>query len=119
MSDATFQAQISGKPYYLLNSGQEVRVDLAGLPAACGNPGSLALIKLPSVTHGWDAGQHFVKLPITGSAATAEKGWVEFQAPNTKQENIQPGYYMLFYVDCKGKPSVAKMVRFDDKATAP
>jgi hypothetical protein len=26
---------------------------------------------------------------------------------------------MLFYVDCKGKPSVAKMVRFDDKAQKP
>jgi len=25
---------------------------------------------------------------------------------------------MLFYVDCKGKPSKAQMVRFDDRATA-
>jgi len=26
---------------------------------------------------------------------------------------------MLFYVDCKGKPSIARMVRFDEAAKEP
>lgn len=116
----TFERLIGGKPYYLLQSKQEVRVNLSGLPAACGGPGSLALIKLPSVTHGWDAGQRFVELPLTGSGAMkADRGWVSFQAPDARQANLPPAYYMLFYVDCKGKPSVAQMVRFDDQAREP
>jgi hypothetical protein len=123
--DYTFTTQLSGKPYYLLHSQQEVKVNLADLPADCSAPDSLALIKLPSVTHGWDGGQRFVELPITGSEAKTvagkaeRRGWVRFQAPNAKQANIPPAYYMLFYVDCKGKPSVARMVRFDDDAKAP
>jgi hypothetical protein len=36
-----------------------------------------------------------------------------------KSANVPPGYYMLFYVDCMGKPSLAQMVRFDDAAKAP
>jgi len=40
-------------------------------------------------------------------------------APNAMSSNIAPAYYMMFYVDCMGKPSVAKMVRFDDSANAP
>jgi len=26
---------------------------------------------------------------------------------------------MLFYIDCKGNPSIARMVRFDDAAKEP
>ena len=116
----TFERLIDGKPYYLLQSRQEVKVNLSGLPADCGGPGSLSLIKLPSVTHGWDGGQRFVELPITGSGAVkADRGWVSFQAPDARQANLPPAYYMLFYVDCKGKPSVAQMVRFDDQAREP
>ena len=44
---------------------------------------------------------------------------LRFTAPNASTSNIPPGYYMLFYVDCMGKPSRAQMVRFDDRATAP
>jgi hypothetical protein len=72
------------------------------------------------VTHGWDGGQRFVELPITGGGPLpAQSGWVRFQAPDAKQANLPPAYYMLFYVDCKGKPSVAQMVRLDDQAREP
>jgi hypothetical protein len=75
------------------------------------------LIKLPSATHGWQNGQHFVELPFrVANSVTRE---IQFRTPDAQRANIPPAYYMMFYVDCKGKPSVARMVRFDDQATAP
>jgi Domain of unknown function (DUF1929) len=109
-----YKSQIGGKTFYLLHSGVDYRVTLDGLPAPCpDNEGSLVLIKLPSATHGWQNGQQFVDLPFrTGSDRTQ----IRFTAPDARLTNIPPAFYMLFYVDCKGKPSVARMVRFDDGA---
>jgi hypothetical protein len=39
--------------------------------------------------------------------------------PSARTANLPPAYYMLFYIDCKGKPSIARMVRFDDAAKEP
>ncbi|HEX4961896.1 MAG TPA: galactose oxidase early set domain-containing protein [Thermoanaerobaculia bacterium] len=123
VSDSTvqhqFTAKIGGKSQYLLHSGQRVTVSLQELPADCpkDQAESLVLIKLPSVTHGWDGGQQFLELPITKTGTGMRKS-VQFETPDAVKANAPPGYYMLFYVDCKGKPSKAQMVRFDDRATA-
>ncbi|MGZ3387358.1 MAG: galactose oxidase early set domain-containing protein, partial [Isosphaeraceae bacterium] len=117
-----FAKTLGEKTYYLLHSNQTVEMTLRELPASCSNPRSesLALIKLPSVTHGWDAGQRFIEVPITQGSSQAKVGSdtrkvIRFDTPDAGKENIPPGYYMLFYVDCAGKPSKAQMVRFDDK----
>jgi hypothetical protein len=108
--------EIGGKTYYLLHSNQEYGVELADLPSSCGQAPTLQLIKLPSATHGWENGQKFIGLKInSGNMANR----ITFTAPDAKTSNIPPAYYMMFYVDCKGKPSVARMVRFDDAAKEP
>ncbi len=113
------QREIGGKTYFLIHSGGTYDVPLRGLPTECPEgDGKLDLIKLPSATHGWENGQRFVDLPFR-PGAKGSSGTIRFQAPNAKAEAIPPGYYMLFYVDCKGKPSVARMVRFDDNAREP
>ena len=109
-----YETTLGGKTYTLLHSGVNYAVKLDGLPASCADRNaSLVLIKLPSATHGWQNGQQFVDLPYTGVGATE----IRFQAPDARRANIPPAFYMLFYVDCKGKPSVARIVRFDDGAT--
>lgn len=112
------KATLGGHTYFLLHSDLKYQVDLDGLPSDCSNDkASLVLIKLPSATHGWQNGQAFVNLPFTVDTAAPTR--IQFQAPNAKRANIAPAYYMMFYVDCKGKPSVARMVRFDDAAKQP
>ena len=110
-------AVIGGKTFNLLHSNSAYRMSLTGLPESCpadGRP-SLALIKLSSATHGWQNGQQFQELPITSIVP----GEIEFRTPDALRANLPPAYYMLFYVDCRGKPAVARMVRFDDQARAP
>src|SRR5262249_51439379 len=77
---------------------------------------ALELIKLPSATHGWENGQHFVSLAI-GSGGTSRE--ITFTTPDAKAANVPPAYYMMFYVDCKGKPSVAGMGGFEAMAKEP
>jgi len=112
--DYQFRKEIGGKLYLLLHSNQTYNVRLDGLPSDCTGNASLALIKLPSSTHGWENGQQFFNLPFKKAGSG-----IQFQTPDAKSARIPPAYYMLFYVDCKGKPSVAKMVRFDDQAKEP
>jgi hypothetical protein len=111
------EATIGGKTLNLLHSNSDYRVELTGLPESCpaGRQGSLVLIKLSSATHGWQNGQHFHELPITTTAANQ----ITFRTPDARRANLPPAYYMLFYVDCRGKPAVARMVRFDDQAREP
>jgi hypothetical protein len=113
------QAEIGGKTFVLLHSGADYSVRLTGQPATCTSEqkASLTLIKLSSATHGWQNGQLFVDLPFR--TATGAPNEIVFRTPNAKAANIPPAYYMMFYVDCRGKPSVARMVRFDDQARAP
>ena len=70
-----FTAKIGGRSHYLLHSGQRVTVSLKELPEACPKDSteSLVLIKLPSVTHGWNDGQRFLDLPITKTATETRK----------------------------------------------
>lgn len=109
---------IAGKTYYLLKSNQQYTATLSDLPESCpaGKSPSLALIKLPSATHGWENGQKFEELRFFSDGAADR---IRFATPDAKKANLPPAYYMLFYVDCKGKPSHARMVRFDDSAREP
>lgn len=107
------RTEINGKTFYLLHSNQDYRVKLGDLPEQCSrDKGSLALIKLPSVTHGWDSGQRLIDLPF--KSVPSGENEIGFTSPDSRAENIPPAFYMMFYVDCRGKPSVAQMVRFDD-----
>jgi hypothetical protein len=65
----------------------------------------LSLIKLGSVTHGFNFGQRLVKLKFNRSGGT-----LNVTAP-TNANLAPPGYYMLFAVDTNGVPSVASMVQ--------
>jgi uncharacterized protein (TIGR03000 family) len=76
--------------------------------------GSLVLYKLGSCTHSLDAGQRLTDLEFTANMATGE---VTFTAP-TNRHWCPPAYYMLFYVNDKGKPSVAKMIQIGANDTA-
>lgn len=111
-------SRIGGKTFYLLRSDTDYRVQLSGLPQTCpaGRQGSLVVEKLPSATHGWQNGQHFYELPFRSERGSNR---ITFRTPNALQANLPPAYYMLFYVDCRGKPAIARMVRFDDRAREP
>lgn len=112
----TFKKEIEEKTFYLIQGEQQYHIVLADLPQEAGKKkAELVLIKLPSFTHNWDNGQFFVQLDIQRQAGNQ----LVFKTPNMKEGLIPPGYYMLYYIDTKGKPSLAQMVRFDDKATAP
>lgn len=115
--DVTFtaSADIGGKTFSLLHSEVSYHVGLEDLPTCeAGEHAQLALIKLPSATHGWQNGQEYFALSFQDAG-----GGLDFTAPNAMTTMIPPAYYMLFYTDCKGKPAEAWMVRFDDEATAP
>jgi hypothetical protein len=67
---------------------------------------SVALVRTPSVTHGFDMNGRYV--PLSFSKGSGE---LTVQAP--ANGNITPpGYYMLFIVNSNGVPSVASFVRF-------
>ncbi len=114
----TFRSEIGGDVFYLLQSGGTYDVKLAGLPSArhTGKE-ALRLLKLPSFTHGWDSGQRLIELDPREVDGKADH--LRFQMPNAAEQNITPGYYMLFYIDAHGKPSRAQMVRIDDRAVKP
>lgn len=122
-SAETWQPEIFSPPY-LFVSGP--RPEIARAPEqitygsqqaiAISNPtdnASLVLIKLGSGTHGYDFGQRLVDLKFNQNIANNSGGKlanISFSAPTDKHMS-PPGYYMLFYVNDKGKPSHAKMVQ--------
>lgn len=113
---STFKSEIGGKPYFLFGSDIKYRMVLKNLPKKVGTKKTeLVLIKLPSFTHNWDNGQFFVQLDIEKE----EKNELVFNTPNMQDELIPPGFYMMYYIDSNGKPSLSQMIRFDDKAKAP
>ncbi len=112
-----YKKEIGGKTYYLFHSGDVFDLRLRDLPSACGKDehGSLVLIKLPSATHGWQNGQHFFNLRFRELSPQR----IAFETPDAGKANMPPAFYMMFYVDCHGKPSHAQMVRFDNAARQP
>jgi hypothetical protein len=82
---------------------------------ATSDPSNIAhasFIRLAATTHQVNAGQSFVKLPVTVDADR-----VRMTAPSI--DAAPPGYYMLFLVDKQGVPSVAPIMRFDKVAGTP
>lgn len=98
---------------YLLKSDRTYTTTIEGAPKIDGKndrSGHYRLIKLPSVTHATDFGQRLYELePLAEGTG--------FRTPKANRANIPRGYYMLFFIDARGKPSEAKMVLFDDDGT--
>jgi hypothetical protein len=82
------------------SSGQTVLVT-----ADVSNIAFVALLAPGATTHGNDMHQRFVKLPIVKDGTN-----IKVTIPSSKAL-VPPGYYMLFIVDPRGVPSVAKFVR--------
>jgi hypothetical protein len=70
------------------------------------NISSVALLRLGSVTHGFNENQRYVPLSFTLSV-----GSLNVQAP-VNANLAPPGYYMLFLVNNTGVPSVGVFVKF-------
>jgi len=67
---------------------------------------SVALLRPCAMTHHTDAGQRYIKLPITGHTATQ----LTVTAP-ASASIAPPGFYMLFIVDNNGIPSAAAWIQ--------
>jgi galactose oxidase len=77
------------------------------------NIAKVTLLRLPSVTHGFDQNQRFAKLTFTPAA-----GALSVTAPS--QPNlVPPGHYMMYLLDSSGVPSVAKIIRIGDAPAQP
>ncbi|MEM9922720.1 MAG: galactose oxidase-like domain-containing protein [Cyanobacteria bacterium P01_D01_bin.50] len=86
--------------------------------------GSLVLVKLGSVTHSFDYGQRLVTLHQQKSSDLSmsnsmpmmklpeDETLIEFKTP-TNAHLYPPGYYMMFYLNDIGKPSIAKIVKLE------
>jgi len=75
--------------------------------------GSLVMAKLGTITHSFDYGQVLADLPIRDVINNYDGSYtIDFTAP--ENANLYPpGYYMMFYLNSQGKPSVAKMVQLE------
>jgi hypothetical protein len=62
-------------------------------------------------THSVDTSQRYLELPITNTG----RHQLLLKSPETAAD-APPGYYMLFLLDAKGVPSVAKWVQLDPNA---
>jgi hypothetical protein len=65
----------------------------------------VSLIRLGSVTHGFDMNQRFQALPF------ARNGTELKMTVTTGSKRTPPGHYMLFIVNGTGVPSVAKILQ--------
>jgi hypothetical protein len=74
--------------------------------------GSLVLVKLGAVTHSFDYGQRLAVLPIE-TVVLGNESSIRFKGPNNTSL-YPPGYYMLFYLNNLGKPSIAEIVKLAD-----
>ena len=65
----------------------------------------MSLIRLVSVTHGFDMNQRFQALPFIREGSELK------MAVTTGGKRTPPGHYMLFIVNRTGVPSVAKILQ--------
>jgi hypothetical protein len=73
------------------------------------NPATItkaSLIRLPSVTHGFNADQRVVFMTPSVNGASS----ISLNAPN-KANDCPPGYYMLFIMNSSNVPSKAKIIQ--------
>lgn len=115
------QAEIFSPPY-LFKAGERPEISQAPATLKYGQAGtisvknatqdsSVVLIGLGSTTHSFDYGQRLAEANITNVTLGAESS-ISFTAPDNA--DLYPsGYYMMFYVNDIGKPSVAKMVKLE------
>ncbi|MCP3098499.1 DUF1929 domain-containing protein [Myxococcus sp. K15C18031901] len=73
----------------------------------------VAWIRLGSVTHAFDENQRFMRLRFTAS-----NGGLTLTAP-ANPNLAPPGHYMLFLLNARGVPSVAKILRIGASAMTP
>ncbi|MGB5631959.1 MAG: galactose oxidase early set domain-containing protein [Waterburya sp.] len=115
------QAEIFSPPY-LFTPGARPAISQAPATLKYGQAGtisvkdatedsSVVLVGLGSTTHSLDYGQRLAETNITNVALGAESS-ISFTAPDNANL-YPPGYYMMFYVNDSGKPSVAKMVKLE------
>jgi hypothetical protein len=118
--DVGANAEIFSPPYLF----QGARPTIASAPDTIGygqsfsvttpdaaNVSKVTLLRLSSVTHGFDQNQAFAKLSFTIGSGT-----LSVTAPGTS--TVAPaGYYMMFIINSSGVPSVAKMVRLGTSST--
>jgi galactose oxidase-like protein len=83
--------------------GYGVRFDLTTPDAA--NIAKVSLIRLGSTTHAFDMNQRFQRLSFT-----IKTGLLSISAP-TSANRTPPGHYLLFILNGKGVPSVARIVK--------
>lgn len=77
-----------------------------------------ALVRLGSVTHGNDMDQRFVWLPVF-AAVRGEAGRAQFEVRLPRDGSVAPpGDYMLFVLNDRGVPSMAKFLRLVSSADA-
>ncbi|KRH96289.1 galactose oxidase early set domain-containing protein [Cylindrospermopsis sp. CR12] len=121
-----WQAEIFSPPY-LFKSGPRPEILDAPTTVVYGKPGvlfvknasatgSVVLVKLGAVTHSFDYGQKLAELwnvrLITTAKDSSSPSNIVFRAP--ENANLYPpGYYMIFYLNDVGKPSMAKMVKLE------
>ena len=72
-----------------------------------------ALVALGATTHAVDMNQRYIRLNLASRA-----GGVTLTAPPTP-EIATPGYYMLFLLNSKGVPSMARFIRLGSESDPP
>lgn len=77
-----------------------------------GKPTEVVLVSLGSMTHSMDFGQRHVELEIVSRTTTPAGEFSLVQAP-ADPATAPPGYYMLFVLDPRRTPSLARMVLLD------
>ena len=73
----------------------------------------VTMLRLPSITHGFDQNQRFVELNFTRVA-----GGVSVTAPSDPKL-VPAGHYMMYVLNTTGVPSVAKIIRIDPASAPP
>jgi galactose oxidase len=118
--DSHLDMQIFSPPYLFLDGPRPKIESISKVVIECGSPfeigtadpdqiGKINLIGLSSVTHSNNTGQRLVPLGPPLTPVQKGKPIIVRAPPDAKA--CPPGYYMLFIVNKKGKPSEGKMVQ--------
>jgi galactose oxidase len=116
------------KPSYLFNidGSAAIRPTIVAAPNALvlgnrfqvtvsGNVANFSLVRLGATTHAVDTDQR--RIPLAINAVTADRRTFDLGAPGDPGITV-PGYYMLFALDAKNTPSMAKIIHVETPAMA-
>jgi hypothetical protein len=112
-ADNRYQAEIYSPPY--LFKGSRPIISLAPNNAVYNQKilvetpnaaeiSKVTLVRLSSVTHAFNQEQRYIRLSYTQAT-----GGLNVTIPASKS-SVPPGYYMLFIINTKGVPSIAKII---------